>query len=350
MTTQTNSEIQQEFPQVTPDPDIKFALPVVMFTYKHLELFNQHKGRLGRYGIPLALTLLGNMDANTGILHKFKVKQRAEALGCPVQTVYRLIRVLREIGFANMKLRNGTVSGKVLGRLPKGMLQWWEAKREKMDESPCGEDVPFAPHSMPVGMLHPIQITTQIKAKTSEAHWRLSLACSLNIDIQSGKLHTKRAQEWANLAGMDRTWAVKGFTHLNEIGVSQVRIDYDIEGRMPFVSMANGVFQLKKLEAEEGGRRGRGDTQDTHWEQKRLALTEAWGFELTGIAHTELEKLWRSLGTETDKLLAEQRAKFKSDFGKDIPIERSRVFQSAPQGTIPIGNVFAQVQGGVPPS
>lgn len=334
----------------TPDIDIKIALDVVMFTYKHFELFTDNRGKLGKYGIPFALLMLGNMDANSGIIHKFKVKDKAAELGCPVQTVYRLIRLLREIGFANLKLRHGTVSGRVCGRVPKAMLQWWERERAKEDESPCGGDgVPFDPHAMPVGMMHPLQIVAQLKAGTSEAHWRLSMVCSLNIDLQSGKLHTKRPVEWAELACMDRTWAVKGFTHLNEIGVSQVQIGYDIEGRMPFVAMAHGVFQLKKLEAAEG-RRGRADSTDTHWKRKQLALAEVWGFQLTGIAHAELEKLWRFLGTETDRLISKQREKFKKEFNKDIPIERGRVFQSAPPGTIPIANLFDQVREGIPPA
>ena len=322
--TDTSSSVLQETAEVSvSDVSVKFSLPVVMFTYSFLELCKEHE--LARIPILLALSMLGNMDTNRWFIHKFKVVDKASELGCTPQQLYGAVRQLRETGFGHFKLRHGTVSGRLMGDMVASrVLYKYEESGEITDEDLKG-------HAMPVGMLHHLQIETHLKARTTGAHLRLMLACCLNIDVQTGELHEKRPCEWADLAGMHRTWAVAGFAHANEIGVAQVKIDYDVIGRLPFVALANGVFANIRLAKEEGR-----DTKD-RVKERIVALYECFGIDLGGLAHEIIENAWRLLGDQVDKIRRAGLKKFAAVMGRDSPpSERRRVFAGAARGTIPM--------------
>jgi len=304
--------------------DLKFSLPVIMFTHGFLDLCKKHE--LSRIPILLALCMLGNMDASRGFIHKFKVKDRARELGCCDAQIYISIRILRDLGFANLKLRHGKVSGRILAKdmLPSCVLDKWKSGKLS-EEDLCG-------HSMPVGMIHHLALASHISGETSGGHLRLMLACCLNVDVQTGVLHEKRPCEWADLSGIHRTWASKGFSHFNEIGVSQTKTDYDVMGRFPFVALANGVFQQMRLAKAEG----RKDSKD-RMKEKLLALYECLGIDLKGIAHEIIENAWRLLGEDVDKLRRESLQKFADLMGREAPAsDRRRVFEGVDRETLPI--------------
>lgn len=316
---------------------VKFSMPVVMFTWEYLRAMIVHK--LGRIPCLLFLYVLGNMNASTGTVYKFKVKTLAEWLGCDRQAIYIAMRQLRKAGLVALHLRFGTVSGKVLGKPPTRVLALYEVEQEKEDESPCGESSFYAPHALPVGSIHYTGVQTLIAGKTTGAWIRLVMAGALNIDMQTGELKEKRPQEWGDLAGIHRTWATKGFEHLNEIGFSQVKVDYDVVGRFPFVSLANGVFQIKRLADEDP--RYRDDYKDDH-KRKVVALYEAYGIEATGWAKEMIENAWRLLGDEVDKIIEKIRQRAIKEFGmgKDTAANITR-WNILDGETLSIGEVLA---------
>ena len=335
--TDTSSSVLQESSELeVTDVSVKFSLPVVMFTYSFLELCKEHE--LARLPILLALSMLGNMNTNRWFIHKFKVVDKASELGCTPQQVYSAVRQLRETGFGHFKLRHGTVSGRLMGDMVASrVLHKYEETGELTDEDLCG-------HSMPVGMLHHLQIETHIKARTTGAHLRLMLACCLNIDVQTGELHEKRPCEWADLAGMHRTWAVAGFAHANEIGAIQTKTDYDVTGRFPFVALANGVFANIRLAKEEGR-----DTKD-RVKERIVALYECFGIDLGGLAHEIIENAWRLLGDQVDKLRRDGLKKLAGVLGREAPrSERRRVFEEWAGDTIPLREdlPFAELPAGI---
>ena len=323
--TKPTPEVNQE------TTSFKFSLPVVMFTFIFFELCNKHN--LARVPILLAFSMLGNMDTNRWFIHKFKVKEKAKELGCTPQQVYASIRKLRQIGFGHFKLRHGTVSGRLVGDMVASRVLYKYEESGEMTKEDLGG------HSMPVGLLHHLQIETHIKAKTSGAHLRLMMAGCLNIDVQTGELHEKRPVEWAELTDMHRTWAAKGFAHANEIGCIQTKTEYDVIGRMPFVALANGIFQLTKL-AKTENRKGAKE----RLQEKIVALYEVFGIDLKGLAHEIIENAWRLLGDAVDKIRSEALRKLSEMTGRKAPdSKRRRVFSDAARDTIPVREVISQL-------
>ena len=311
-----------------------FSLPVIMFTHDFLKMCIDNA--LGRIPMLLALSILGNMDTSRGFIHKFKVKDKAKLFSCSEARIHQSLHILRDLKFANLKLRHGKVSGRVMikSMLAGAVLSQYERHRDRQESGDIDIDEEFETggHAMPVGMLHHLQLMTHIQGNTTAAHLRLMMACCLNIDVQTGELKEKRPCEWADLAGLHRTWAVEGFAHFNEIGVSQTKTDYDVIGRLPYVSLSNGVFRLLELKREER----RGDAKD-RFTEKCVTLYEAFGIQLTGLAHDIIENAWRLLGEEADKILKRSREKMAKVLGRDPigEVKRRRIVESADSGTIP---------------
>lgn len=317
-----------------------FSLPVIMFTHDFLRMCIDNK--LGRVTILLALSMFGNMDKSRGFIHKFKVRDKAKLFGCSEGRVYQSLRILRNLHFANLKLRHGTVSGRIRikSMLPSYVLRQYEKfkARQALESSDLAEEFDTGGHSMPVGMLHHLQLEAHISGGTTGGHLRLMMACCLNVDVQRGELHEKRPCEWSELAGIHRTWVVDGFAHCNEIGVIQTQTEYDVVGRMPFVSLSNGVFRLLELKNEER----REDSEDRYTE-KCVSLYEAFGIQLSGLSHEIIENAWRLLGKEADKIIRRSRQKMAELLGREptADFKRRRIVEGAESGTIPRGGTLS---------
>lgn len=320
-------------------PTIKFSLPVIMFTHEFLKMCIDNK--LGRITILLVLSMLGNMDKARGFIHKFKVKDKAEFFGCSEARIYQSLHILRNLQFANLKLRHGTVSGriKIKSMLPSYVLAQYEKfkARKELESADLVEDFDTGGHSMPVGMLHHLELETHISGGTTAAHLRLIMACCLNVNVQTGRLKEKRPVEWGELAGMNRTWVVQGFERLNELGIIQTKTNYDVVGRLPFVALANGVFHLLELKRQER----REDSEDRFIE-KCTALYEAFGIQLKGLAHDIIENAWRLLGADADKILRDAKQKMKALLGREPTgdFTRRRIVQGAEKDRIPHGKTL----------
>lgn len=283
-----------------------FALPVVRFTYQHLQVMNEKK--LSKVPCQLFLFCLGNMNTTTGTLRKFKVKDVAKYFGCKKTAIYQAIKILREAKVADMHLRFGKVSGKVLGTLPTTQLR---KHYETEDKSYCGVEPEYAGHKLCVGQMHATGVAAMIAAGTSGGWIRLALACCLNISLQTGKLTEKRPSEWSDLAAIHRTWAVDGFRHLNEVGFSDVEIDYDVEGHVLCVAAATAYFNIREASKD---RRSLAVDEEI-FASKLTALYEAYGIQAKGWVKTMIENAWRLLGAEADKILAKRRRKMEDEYG-----------------------------------
>ncbi len=301
----------------------KFSLPIVMYTYRFLELCNDHK--LGRVPILLALIMLGNMDSRRGFIFRFKIESKASDLGCTSQQLYKAVRELRDVGFGNFSLRYGMVSGRLFGdMLFRRILYQYEESGEITVEDLNG-------HAMPVGMLHHCQIETHIASSTSGAHLRLMLALCLNVNVHTGELSEKRPEEWAALSNCHRTWVSEGIDHANEIGVIQTKTDYYVRGHLPFVALSNGYFQYIKLAKEEGRH-----SKDVV-KEKLTALYECFGIQLKGLSHDIIENAWRLLGSDADKIREASLKKLSTLLDREAPLsERRRVVESAARDKIPM--------------
>jgi len=317
-----------------------FSLPIIMFTHEFLKMCIDNE--LARIPMLLALSMLGNMDKSRGFIHKFKVRDKAKFFGCSEARIYQSLHILRNLRFVNLKLRHGTVSGRVMikSMLPSYVLSQYEkfkARRELESNDLC-EDFDCGGHAMPVGMLHHLQLEIHIKGRTTSGHLRLMMACCLNIDVQTGVLKEKRPVEWAELSGINRTWVVDGFDRMNEIGAIQTKTDYDVVGRLPFVALSNGVFRFLEIKRAEG----REDSQDRLVE-KCVSLYEAFGIQLKGLAHDVIENAWRLLGKEADKILHDSRQKMKKLLGREPSgtFERRRIVEGADKDTIPYRDTLA---------
>lgn len=282
------------------------ALPVVRFTYQHLQVMNEKK--LSKVPCQLLLFCLGNMNTTSGTVRKFKVKDVAKYFGCKKTAIYQAIKILREAKLADLHLRFGKVSGKVQGTLPTTQLrEHYEAE----DESYCGVAKDYDGHELCVGQIHATGVAAMIAAGTSGGWIRLALACCLNISLQTGKLTVKRPSEWAVLAGIHRTWAVDGFRHLNEVGFSDVEIDYDVEGHVPCVAAATAYFNIREASKDKRSF----EVDDEIFKCKLTALYEAYGIQAKGWFKAMIENAWRLLGAEADKILAKRRRKMEAAYG-----------------------------------
>lgn len=284
-----------------------FALPVVRFTFEHLQIMNEK--RLSKVPCWLLLYCLGNMHTTTGSVRKFKVKDVCKFFGCKKTAIYEAIRTLREANLAALHLRYGTVSGKVLGTLPSRQLDIHYSQED--DESYCGETDPYNGHKLCVGQMHNTGVAAMIAAGTSGGWIRLAMAFCLNISLQTGELAEMRPSEWAEKAAIHRTWAVDGIQHLNESGFADVKVDYDVEGHVPCVAAASAYFNLRDASRNKRNH----DVDEDLFAQRMTALYEAYGIQAKGWFKKMVENAWRLLGDSVDKVLEKSRQKMVDEFG-----------------------------------
>ncbi len=282
------------------------SLPVVMFTYKFLEICI--KKAPGRITVLLGLSMLANMNHRTGVIFKFKVKDKAKQFGCDKNMIYRARKFWADNGM-RLKLRNGTVSGRfnVKELIPTYVMEKWE----------LGDltEADLNGHKMCVGMLHPILLDTLLKSRTQLGHINLLMSCCLNVEVSTGKLHEKTHAEWSDLACIHRTYVSQGFRHLNEIGAIDTVHDYDEIGHLPFTAMANTEFKLIEHAKQKNTR----DPEDLIRE-KRLVLYEIFGINVKGLAHKIIEDVWLALKDVADEVKAKSLQSLSKMVGRELSV------------------------------
>ena len=218
---------------------LNYALPAVEYTDEHLQGIIDND--LTFLQTSFFLNLLGNMIADTGILHGVRIAKHAERIGCTPSCFYgkdNLIDVLNATGMVSLYIKNKKVHGRI-HKPPK--------KR--------GHKNPIYPLS--ISMTHRIALQGIFTHTEAKAVIRMLLILSMHCDLDTGEINTeKRACEWAEMIGLSRTSAERAIDWINEKGFAQLQRDYVVTGRLNYTAMARGFLrayaeQQKELNAKK---------------------------------------------------------------------------------------------------
>lgn len=259
------------------DPDdyqslsaINYALPAVEYTDEHVQGIIEHD--LSFLQTKFFLNLLGNMIANSGILHGARISALAKRLDCTTSCFYgknNLIDVINATGMATLYIRNKKVYGKI-----------HKPPKQRGQENPI--------YRLSVSMTHRIGLQGILTHTESKAVIRLLLVLSMHCDLESGEINTeKRACEWAEMIGVSRTSAERAIDWLTEKGFAQLERDYIVTGFLNYTAMAKGfltVFaeQLKEKQAQAKARREEGLILKPDYVDIELKLFRFFGLNAKG--------------------------------------------------------------------
>ena len=221
---------------------INYALPAVEYTDAHIQGIIEHD--LTYLETSFFLHLIGNMIADTGILHGKRISKFAECLGCTTSCFYgkdNLIDRINATGMATLYIKHKKVYGRI-HEPPK--------KRTKnLKKSP-----PIYP--LAVSMTHRIALQGLLVHTEAKAIIRILLMLSMHCHLPTGEINTeKRACEWADMIGLSRTSVERAIDWINEKGFAQLQRDYVVTGHLNYTAMAKGFLtvyaeQQKELNAK----------------------------------------------------------------------------------------------------
>lgn len=211
--------------------EFKMSLNVVAISDAQFDIMLDEKFR--KSYIRLALYLAANFNVNTGSIHRLRVSELARQTGVQGPTCYQFIKDANTCGFANLKIKNLKLTGK-LKHFPK--LRW---KAE--------DEAPAEINQMKVAIIHRDGIRTLMDGDATGSQMRLALAMAFRCDIRTGNIHEKHPCTWAEIIRRDRTTVTRGLQKLNEIGYLQTKTDYVVEGRLPWTAFARGWFAQQKI-------------------------------------------------------------------------------------------------------
>lgn len=218
--------------------EINFALPAVEYTDKHV--LGMIKHNLSHLGIFFFLHTLGNMNADTGILHGMRPSTLAKRLGCTVSCFYGKDNLLDQInatGMATLYMKNKKVHGRI-HEPPK--------KRTKN----LKKEAPIYP--LAVSMMHRIALQGLLTNTEAKAIILTLLIKSMHCDLDTGEINTeKRACEWAEMIGMSRTSVERAIDWINEMGFAQLERDYVVTGFLRYTAMARGFLRVHAEQQKE---------------------------------------------------------------------------------------------------
>lgn len=204
---------------------INFALPAVEYTDVHVAGIIGHD--LTYLQTSFFLSLLGNMIADTGILHGARISKLAERLGCSVSCFYgkdNLIDAINATGMATLTRRNKKIYGKI-----------HTPPKRRGHEDPI--------FRLSVSMTHRIALQGILTHTEAKAVIRILLMLSMHCDLASGEINTeKRACEWADMIGVSRTSTERAIDWLTEKGFAQLERDYVVTGYLNYTAMAKGFL------------------------------------------------------------------------------------------------------------
>lgn len=219
--------------------EMNFALPAVEYTDFHVQGIIDND--LTFLQTSLLLNVLGNMSANTGILHGCRVSKLAKRLGCSTSCFYNkennLIDALNAMGMVTLYIKNKKVHGRI-----------HNPPKKRGHKNPL--------YRLSVSMTHRIALQELFSHTEAKAVIRILLMLSMHCDLNTGEINTeKRALEWAEMIGMSRTSVERAIDYLNEIGITQLKRDYVVTGHLRYTAMARGFLlkyeDLKREQAEQ---------------------------------------------------------------------------------------------------
>ena len=247
MDTQKKSKyVARNHPDYQRLSEINFALPAVEYTDEHVQGIIAHD--LTFLQTSFFLSLLGNMIANTGILHGCRISKLAKRLGCTVSCFYgenNLIDAINATGMATLTRRNKKIYGKI-----------HQPPKQRGPENLM--------YRLSVSMTHRVALQGILSHTEAKAVIRMLLILSMHCDLTSGEINTeKRACEWADMIGLSRTSAERAIDWLTEKGFAQLDRDYIVTGFLRYTAMAKGFLtryaeEQKALNAQAKADRAEG--------------------------------------------------------------------------------------------
>ncbi len=222
--------------------EINFALPAVEYTDEHVQGIIAHD--LTFLQTSFFLSLLGNMIANTGILHGCRIAKLAKRLGCTVSCFYgedNLIDAINATGMATLTRRNKKIYGKI-----------HQPPKQRGHENLM--------YRLSVSMTHRIALQGILTHTEAKAVIRMILMLSMHCDLASGEINTeKRACEWADMIGISRTSAERAIDWITDKGFGQLERDYIVTGFLNYTAMAKGFLTRYAEEQKELNKQAKAD-------------------------------------------------------------------------------------------
>ena len=253
---------------------INYALPAVEYTDKHVLGVIEHN--LSFLQTSFFLNLLGNMSADTGILHGVRISQLAKRIGCTPSSFYgkdNLIDVMNATGMVTLYIKNKRVHGRI-----------HEPPKKRGHKHPT--------YKLSISMTHRIALQGLLTNTEAKTIIRMLLILSMHCDLDTGEINTeKRACEWAEMIGVSRTSAERAIDWINEKGFAQLQRDYVVIGRLNYTAMARGFLRVyaeqqkernaeKKTERMEREKAGLPEKPD--YKDIELKLYRFYGLNATG--------------------------------------------------------------------
>ena len=270
------------------------ALPVLKWTDRQMQLMLN----MSIAPLTLAVFLLVNRSVKKGYIHKYRVRDLAKRLGFERQTLYTAVNVLNTLGFAELKIKNLKLCGKILDS---------PAQRQK-DKSAS------APYPMQIATIHTEYLLPFLSASPPATRLKLFLLTAFYCDGSTGALNTEmRPVDWADLIGCHRRTAELQFDWMIERGFMHVTRDYVITGRHAGAAMGYWQLYLTSREQEKQtlqGKKNRKNGIKTH-ESVLSTLLKLFGIDARGwvSGHIEVAKHLLSEKILADGLAAFQRVK-----------------------------------------
>lgn len=250
--------------------EINYALPAVEYTDAHVQGIIEHD--LTYLQTSFFLNLLGNMIADSGILHGARICTLAKRLGCTTSCFYgkdNLIDAINATGMATLRIKNKKVYGCI-------------------HEPPKKRDTKDKLYPLSVSMTHRIMLQGILTHTEAKAVIRILLMLSMHCDLSSGEINTeKRACEWAAMIGLSRTAVERAIDWLTEKGFAQLERDYVVTGHLNYTAMAKGFLtvyaeRLKEEQAKAKTRRIEGRVPQPDYKDIELKLYRFFGLNARG--------------------------------------------------------------------
>ncbi|MCY3739971.1 MAG: hypothetical protein OXH00_03015 [Candidatus Poribacteria bacterium] len=226
--------------------EINFSLPAVEYTDQHVQGIIKHD--LTYLATSFFLSLLGNMIAETGILHGARISKLAKRIGCTPSCFYgkdNLIDVINATGMATLYIKNKKVYGRI-----------HHPPKKRGSKNPL--------YNLSISMTHRICLQGLLANTEAKAVIRMLLILSMHCDLDSGEINVeKRACEWAEMIRLSRTSVERAIDWINEKGFAQLDRDYIVTGHLNYTAMARGFLrvyaeQQKELNAQAKAEREEG--------------------------------------------------------------------------------------------
>lgn len=211
--------------------DFPMALDVLCVSDQQFDLMLEHK--FGKAFMRLSVYFLLNYNVNTGAIHRKRVSEIASRAGVALGDVYAFKTFAKKIGFADFRIQNMKLTGK-LKQYPK--VRWSEE-----------DDAVVEVNRMKVAMIHRDGVRLLVDNNATGSQLRLAIAMAFHCDARTGTLHEKHPESWADRIGRFRTTVTRGLAKLNEIGFIQTETDYLVEGKLPWTAFACGWFNQHRI-------------------------------------------------------------------------------------------------------